>query len=117
MTPSDIDEYIKTVIKEKGKVPQLKNNHSIRVYPINSAPCGKPWYEWVQRWWQWCYSEPYETQCMIVLESHVLKVRSTKTYSVGPTAVKFLPSCKLGEHYQNDLKLVQTWYEYIMRSS
>jgi hypothetical protein len=35
-------------------------NHSIRVYPINSAPCGKPWYEWVQRWWQWCYSEPYE---------------------------------------------------------
>ncbi|HZA63936.1 MAG TPA: hypothetical protein VE573_13760 [Nitrososphaeraceae archaeon] len=63
-------------------------------------------------------SRTKEAQCMIVLESHVLKVRSTKTYSVGPTAVKFLPSCKLGEHYQNDLKLVQTWCEYIiLRSS
>ena len=53
-------------------------------------------------------SRAKEAQCMIVLESHVLKVRSTKTYSVGPIAVKFLPSSKLGEHYQNELKLVQT---------
>ncbi|MDQ3977787.1 MAG: hypothetical protein M3264_14795 [Thermoproteota archaeon] len=59
-------------------------------------------------------SRTKKAQCMIVLEGHVLKVRSTKTYSVGPTAVKFLPSSKLGEHYQNELKLVQTWYEYII---
>src|SRR5215210_7811375 len=26
----------------------------------------------------------------------------------------FLPSGILGEHYQNELKLVHTWYEYII---
>ena len=36
------------------------------------------------------------------------------THTVDPTALKFLPSYIVGEHYQNDLKLVQTWYEYII---
>jgi hypothetical protein len=32
----------------------------IKTYPVNSVPCGRSWVQWVQSWWEWCYSEPFE---------------------------------------------------------
>jgi hypothetical protein len=35
-------------------------NYPPRIYPIDSTPCGKPWHEWVELWWKWCYSGSIE---------------------------------------------------------
>jgi hypothetical protein len=55
----DMQEYIRSVIKEKEKLSKI-TIAPVRIYPIDSDPCGRTWDEWVQLWWKWCYYETIE---------------------------------------------------------
>ncbi len=55
----DVKNFVATAINERQKY--LKNVSSQRLYRRDENPFGKSWETWVELWWQWCYSFPFES--------------------------------------------------------
>jgi hypothetical protein len=55
----EMREYMETLLVEKEKM-LMTHNPEFSLYNISTTPCGKSWDEWIQLWWKWCYSEPFE---------------------------------------------------------